>query len=66
MTSRKPDVEYDGLYSQAQAACALNVDRHTIRRYELNGYLRFKIRKAGMRKVTTGSEILRCWKNTYC
>lgn len=65
MIITKPEVVPEGLYNQKQAAEALHLDRHTIARYEANGYLKFKRRKAGGGKVTTGMEIIRCWQGMY-
>jgi len=65
MICRKPDVDLDGIYNQTEAAKALHVERHTVRRYELDGLLKFRVRKAGRCKVTTGAEIIRCWKGMY-
>ena len=61
----KPIVNPDGLYNQKQAAKALHVDRHTIARYEADGSIKFRIRKAGKAKVTTGAEIIMCWQGMY-
>lgn len=65
MTTTKPKVENDGLYNQRQAAELLQVERHTLRRYELNGFIRFAVRKAGGGKVTTGAQIVKCWESCY-
>lgn len=65
MRIQRPEVIQDGLYNQKQAAELLGVDRHTVARYEADGQIVFKPRKAGGRKVTTGAEILRCWDGTY-
>lgn len=65
MTSTKPEVMPDGLYNQKQAAAALGVDRHTIARYEANGLIAFRVRKAGNQKVTTGEEIIKCWQAMF-
>ena len=65
MRIQRPEVIQDGLYNQKQAAEFLGVDRHTVARYEADGQIVFKSRKAGGRKVTTGAEILRCWDGTY-
>jgi len=65
MITTKPDVLPTGLYNQRQAADALRVERHTIARYETDGLLKFRVRKAGRGKVTTGAEIIRCWQNMY-
>lgn len=61
----KPIVNPDGLYNQKQAAEALHIDRHTVARYEAGGLIKFKIRKAGRAKVTTGAEIIKCWNGMY-
>lgn len=61
MTTRKPEVEPSGLYSQKQAAGALGVDRHTVARYAANGVISFWLRTCGG-KVTTGAEIVKCWQ----
>jgi len=65
MRVEKPTVIEDGLYNQKQAAELLGVDRHTVARYETDGLIIFKSRRAGGRKVTTGTEILRCWGEVY-
>ena len=61
----KPIVIPDGLYNQKQAAKALQIDRHTVARYEADGLIKFRVRKAGREKVTTGTEIIKCWKGMY-
>ena len=65
MIISKPEVDPNGLYNQRQAAEALHLDRHTIARYEANGCIKFKTRKAGNGKVTTGAEIIKCWQGMY-
>lgn len=65
MIITRPEVVPDGLYSQGQAAKALQVDRHTVARYAEAGLIKFRVRKAGKRLVTTGAEIVKCWKQTY-
>lgn len=65
MTVAKPNVLMDGLYSQKEAAQLLGVERHTIRRWELEGHIRFLVRRCGGRKVTSGKQIIKCWESTY-
>lgn len=65
MTIDKPTVNPAGLYNQRQAAEALHINRHTVAKYEADGLIKFKIRKAGKAKVTTGAEIIKCWKDMY-
>lgn len=64
MIETEPKVKPEGLYSVTQTAIILGVNRQTIRRYAKNGDLKFKIRKATLRKVIKGSEILRFWRST--
>lgn len=65
MIINKPIVSPDGLYNQKQAAEALHIDRHTIARYEDNGLIKFRVRKAGRAKITTGAEIIKCWNGLH-
>ena len=65
MVQVKPTCDPDRRYSQREAAELLGVERHTIRRWELDGCIRFSVRKAGRAKFTTGQQILRCWEATY-
>lgn len=65
MIVTKPEVEPDGLYNQGQAAKALHVDRHTVARYANDGLIKFRVRKAGKGLITTGAEIIKCWKSMY-
>lgn len=65
MITTRPEVDPKGLYTQKQAAEALHVERHTIKRYEDNDLIRFRVRKAGNKKVTTGTEIIKCWQSMY-
>ncbi len=65
MIITKPDVVPDGMYNVGQAAKALQVDRHTLAKYANEGLIKFRIRKAGRRKVTTGTEIIKCWRAVY-
>jgi len=65
MVQVKPTCDPDRRYSQQEAAALLGVERHTIRRWELEGHIRFGVTKAGRRKFTTGLSILKCWESTY-
>lgn len=65
MIITRPDVEPSGLYNQRQAAEALHVDRHTIKRYADEGLIRFRVRRAGKGLVVSGSEIIKCWQSMY-
>ena len=61
MITTRPNVEYKGLYSQAQVARALGVDRHTIARYVKQGYISVRVRRTDRKTVIPGSEILKAW-----
>lgn len=61
MITTRPQVDYKGNYTQAQAAKALGVDRHTIARYVKQGHLKCKVRRFDKRAVIPGSEILKIW-----
>lgn len=65
MVSNKPACDPKARYSQREAADLLGVERHTVRRWEEGGYIRFQIRKAGGRKFTTGAQIVKCWEACY-
>jgi len=65
MTPTKPVCDLDRRYTQKEAAQLLGVERHTVRRWEIDGCIRFQIRKAGRAKFTTGRQILKCWEATY-
>lgn len=65
MIITRPNVEPNGLYNKKQAAEILKISRTTISRYEDNGLIKFRIRKAGKRKVTTGAQIIKCWETVY-
>lgn len=60
MIKNKPDINQDCVYSQSEAARALDVDRHTVARYVRSGEL--KSAKRGTRNVIKGSAILQLWK----
>lgn len=65
MTNTRPNVYPDGLYNQRETAAALKIDRHTVAKYEADGVLPFRTRKAGGRKVCTGAAIIKCWETMY-
>ena len=60
MTTTHPDISPQGVYSQAQAARLLGVDRHTLARKE--GILLDPFTRKGMRgKWYVGRDLLRLW-----
>lgn len=65
MIPTKPVCDPDRRYSQKEAAEILGVERHTIKRWENDGCIRFEVRKAGRAKFTTGRQIIKCWETTY-
>lgn len=65
MIPTKPVCDPDRRYSQKEAAEILGVERHTIKRWENAGCIRFTVRKAGRAKFTTGRQIVKCWEATY-
>ena len=65
MTSTKPRVAPDGLYTLKQTAEALEVNYPTVRRYVKRGYLNPRVRKINNKMVLTGEEILKCWLEMY-
>lgn len=65
MVTTKPACDPLARYTQKQAAALLGVERHTIRRWEEAGCIRFQVRKAGRSKFTTGQQVIKCWEQTY-
>lgn len=65
MITIKPLVNPCGFYNMKQAAKALHIDRHTLYRYAGKGLIQFRARFFGKRPVTTGAEIIQCWKTKY-
>lgn len=65
MTSTKPRVAPDGLYTLKQTAEALEVNYTTVHRYVKRGYLNPRMRKINNKMVLTGEEILKCWLEMY-
>lgn len=65
MTPLKPVCDPDRRYSQKETAEILGVERHTIKRWEDEGCIRFEVRRAGRAKFTTGRQIIKCWQSMY-
>lgn len=65
MIVTKPEVEPNGLYGVSQAARALQVNRHTILRYAEAGLITLHTRKANGRRVVSGKDIIKCWRDVY-
>ena len=61
MIPTRPEVDYMGNYTLAQAAKALGIDRHTIARYIKQGRLKSQIRKVDRRVIIKGRDILHIW-----
>ena len=62
MIATKPEVAVDGWYTQAQTARVLGVDRHTIKKYTVNGLLKSRIRRADKKELINGKQILQFWE----
>lgn len=60
MIKNRPDINQDCVYSQSEAARALDIDRHTVARYVRSGEL--ESARRGTRNVIKGSAILQLWK----
>lgn len=60
MIKNKPDINQESIYSQSEAARALDIDRHTVARYVRSGEL--ESARRGTRNVIKGSAILQLWK----
>ena len=60
MIKKRPDINQDCVYSQSEAARALDIDRHTVARYVRSGEL--ESARRGTRNVIKGSAILQLWK----
>lgn len=60
MIRNKPDIKQDCVYSQSEAARALDIDRHTVARYVRSGEL--ESARRGTRNVIKGSAILNLWQ----
>ena len=60
MIKNRPDIKQDCVYSQSEAARALDIDRHTVARYVQSGEL--ESARRGTRNVIKGSAILNLWQ----
>lgn len=65
MTSTEPNVSDGGWYDVAATAAALGIDRSTVARHTLKGYIKCKVRKCNNRRVYSGREIKRYWGAQY-
>lgn len=65
MRVTSPTVEPSGMYNQKQAAEALGISRHTLRRYAKKGLIKCHARTINRGLVFFGSEIIECWRNVY-
>lgn len=63
MTTKRPDIFPDAVYSQAEAARLLEVDRHTLRRWEKDPVFPLEgwTRRGGRGKFYRGRQLLAAW-----
>jgi DNA-binding transcriptional MerR regulator len=62
MISIEPHVEPAARYSIRETCELLEIHRHTLRAYTVQGFIRCGFRRATQRKFYLGSEILRLWR----
>ena len=65
MIKTRPEVNQESLYNQGEVAAALQIDRHTVAKYERLGDIKFRARKTGGEKVTNGQAVIKCWEKVY-
>ena len=63
MTTKRPDIFPDAVYSQAEAARLLEVDRHTLHRWEKDPVFPLEgwTRRGGRGKFYQGRQLLAAW-----
>jgi len=63
MTTERPDISPTGVYSQADAARLLDVDRHTLHRWEKDPVFPLEgwTRRGGRGKFYRGRQLLAQW-----
>lgn len=63
MTTERPNISPTGVYSQADAARLLDVDRHTLRRWEKDPVFPLEgwTRRGGRGKFYRGRQLLAQW-----
>lgn len=61
ITPTRPSVTLDGRYSVTQTCTALGIHRSTLLRWTERGIIRPVYRRADMRKVYMGRDIIRIW-----
>lgn len=64
MTPTRPDIDYLGSYTVAQASALLGISRKTLRRYESAGLVVAHLNRLGRRKYS-GRELIRLWNINY-
>ena len=67
MISTRPNIDPDALYPQAEAARLLEVDRHTLLRWERDPSIPLEgfIRRSDRAKVYKGKALLKVWGGVY-
>lgn len=65
MTTTRPDVTLNGLYSRKEAAKALGINTSTLHRYTERGLIKARTRRATGERVWKGEDIIKLWMITY-
>lgn len=65
MRTDRPKVSPSVRYTQKQAAAALHIDRHTLKRYTDRGLIGCSEKLTGGAKLYRGADILRLWRELY-
>lgn len=65
MTSTRPSVNPDGLYSRKEAASALGINPSTLHRYTEQGVIKAATRRGTGKRVWRGDDILKLWYIIY-
>lgn len=65
MITTKPKVDPTGIYNLKETAKALEMSPSTIRRYCKEGIIKVRVRKSTGKRVITGADIIKCWREVY-
>ncbi|WP_010416164.1 helix-turn-helix domain-containing protein [Anaerophaga thermohalophila] len=65
MTAIEPQVNDSGRYSVKETSEVLKINRRTLHRHTIAGYIKPGYRRTNGRAFYTGAEIKRYWKSQY-